>query len=212
MSEANSPLESYIQSAAPEDPARDHAREVATEFGLTTPDEATGELLTVLSSLVASPAQAAAIAVTPAAGLVGYYLFRGLGPSGHVTCIDPESEHQSHARAIFQEAGFTKFRFLPSRPLDVMGRLAGDSYQIIVGDVDPAELPAFVEAAWPLLHAGGLLVILNSLGFVADRGSTSDKAAAGAQAGDQALSERADAQLVRLPLGDGVTIARKLAS
>ncbi|MDY6049554.1 MAG: class I SAM-dependent methyltransferase [Corynebacterium sp.] len=207
----NTELASFILSAAPADPARDRARADAEEFGLTTPDEATGELITLLASLVATEANAAAIAVTPAAGLVGLYLFRGLGDQGHVTCIDPESEHQAQARAVFHTAGFSKFRFLPSRPLDVMERLADESYRMIVGDVDPAELPAFLDASWPLLQTGGLVVLLNSLPFVVASDDTDNTPLHAAQAADSALAERTDAAVVRLPLGAaGMTIIRKV--
>ncbi len=47
--------------------------------------------------------------------------------------IDPEAEHQAMAKATCREAGVatTRARFLPSRPLEVMGRLATDAYQLI---------------------------------------------------------------------------------
>src|SRR5690625_5350777 len=83
------------------------------------------------------------IASTPASSVVGLYLFEGLSDSGIVTCIDPEVEHQSHAKSTFRDAGYppSRVRFLPSRPLDVMSRLASEADNVIYADVAAMTLP-----------------------------------------------------------------------
>ncbi len=91
------------------------------------------------------------MAITPAANVVGLYLLAGMPDNGILTCIDPEAEHQRSAKTAFREAGYapSRGRFLPSRPLEVMGRLANDAYQVIYADVAALELPAIIKAAWP---------------------------------------------------------------
>ena len=69
--------------------------------------------------------------------VLGLYVLAGMPDNGILTCIDPEAEHQRSAKEAFREAGYapSRGRFLPSRPLEVMGRLANDAYQVIYADV-----------------------------------------------------------------------------
>lgn len=175
------------------------ARRDAAEYGIDAPDAAGGELLTLLTSLAAhSPGDSgrgpAAIAITPAAGLVGLHMFRGLPANGQVTCIDPDTEHQKLTRKAFREAGISpgRYRFMPTRPLQVMGRLARASYDVIYADVEPGIVTQVREAAWPLLTPGGLLVFADATGDAS------------------AFGELDDALVTRVLLGDGALALRKL--
>lgn len=197
-------LEKYILSTTEESPAFQAARADAEEYGLPAPDPIQGALL---ATLAVGADQA--IAVAPA-GLVGMYILQGLG-QGQLTCIDPEAEHQRAAKKAFAQAGFTgRYRFLPSRPLEVMGRLSPESYQLVYGEVHPLDLGAFIEAAWPLITTGGRLVIANSLldGTVGDPERT-DRETEAARHADAAVLERDDAVVARLPLGSGLTVLTK---
>ncbi|AKK02825.1 O-methyltransferase [Corynebacterium epidermidicanis] len=209
---ATTALTNYIVATSTEEAFVADARQHAEEFGLAVPDPITGSLLATLAAGAATADNAGAIAVTPAAGVVGLYLLKGLGEKGHLTCIDPETEHQRQAKTSFQAAGYrtSAYRFLPSRPLEVMGRLANDSYQLVYGDVHPADLRAFVDAAWPLLSSGGVLIVTNALldGTIADE-SRKDRDTVAARATDAYLRELDGALLCRLPLGAGLTIVTK---
>ena len=151
-------LRSYITDTTVIDNALAAAQQDAEEFGLAAPDAAAGSLLSALAASYIDEAGVGAIAVTPAAGVVGLYLLRGLGLTGTLTCIDPETEHQRQARTNFMAAGYkpNQFRFLPSRPLEVMSRLAADSYHVVYGDIRPSDYRAFIDAAavayssWPI--------------------------------------------------------------
>lgn len=202
-------LRTYIESTTPSDEVLHAARRDAEEFGLAVPDEATGQLLTTLTAAAASDRSTGAIAVTPAVGVVGLYLLRGLSDSGTLTCIDPEVEHQRQAKRSFREAGFSpsRVRFLPSRPLDVMGRLADGSYQLVFGEVSPLDLSAFVKTAWPLLSPGGVLVLPDVLldGTVADE-SRRDRLTVAAREALEFIDTIDDALLTRLPLGAGLLL------
>jgi len=82
-------LRFYLESTTDLDPTLEQAYEDAHEFGLPVPDIVTGRLLTTLTA--ATQAQAA-IAITPAANVVGLYLLAGLGTNGILTCVAPEPD------------------------------------------------------------------------------------------------------------------------
>lgn len=212
---ATEALRSYILSTTEPLQALDEALQHAEEFHLRAPDAITGALLASLAAGVAGSASsgsANAIVVTPAASVVGLHLLHGLGERGQLTCIDPESEHQRHAKKCFQEAGYrpANYRFLPSRPLDVMGRLAAASYRFVYGDVAPMDQRAFIDAALPLLNPGGVLVLADSLldGTVSDTSRT-DRDTVAARETDAYVREMDGVLVTRLPLGAGLTIVTK---
>lgn len=212
---ASEALNAYITETSEASPILDKALQHSEEFHLRAPDAATGEMLRLLAATQSTAKNSAAIAVTPAASVIGLYLLEGLGEKAHLTCIDPETEHQRQAKSCFQEAGYrpSTYRFLPSRPLEVMGRLANDSYALVYGDVTPADQRSFIDAAWPLLSTGGLLILADSLldGTVGDTTRT-DRDTVAARETDAFLREKDDAIVSRLPLGAGLTLAYKKTS
>lgn len=203
-------LRAYIESTTPSNVHLDHANEVAREFGLPTPDGMTGSML---SALAASRQAQAAIAVTPAACVVGLHLLQGLDAKGILTCIDPDPENHNRAKQTFREAGYnpSQIRFLPSRPLDVMSRLATGSYQLIYGEVSPIDVKAFVDIALPLLSDGGSVVLPDVLldGTIADE-SRKDRVTVAAREADEYIRSLDGVVVARLPLGAGTTIITKL--
>ncbi len=208
---AFSSLNAYISSVAgrstqPElQAALDAACADAGEYGLPTPGAALGSLLGTLAAV----GEGGAVAMTPAAGVVGLHILAGLPEKSNLTCIDPEADHQARAKATFRDAGFgpSRTRFLPSRPLDVLGRLAAESYHLVVADVEPVDFPAVVEAAWPLLTPGGTLVLLGSLldGTLIDTSRT-DRNTTAAREADSLIDTLDGALVTRLPLDAGVTL------
>ena len=217
----NSPLDairSFVDRTAPNDENIDAANEAAAEFGLSTPDAMTTEFLTFLAARAAGTSTQTghtptALVMSPACGVIGLHLFRGLG-AGHVTCIEPEVQHQQLARNAFQSAGVraNMFRFLPSAPLDVVGRLAQDSYDIAIADAAEEDLLRTVESTLPALRPGGILVLLDSLldGLIADESRT-DRQTTAAREADAALQEMDGISVSRLPLGAGLTLITKSA-
>ena len=205
-------LRNYIDSTSTESDALASARAHAEEFSLRSPDSFVGQLLTTLAASAAGE-KIQTIAITPAASVVGLYLFDGLPDSGIVTCIDPEVEHQSHAKATFRDARYSpsRVRFLPSRPLDVMGRLATEAYHVIYADVPTLDLPALIKAAWPLIARRGTLVLPDALldATIADTSRT-DRVTIAAREADELVRGIEDAHVTRLPLGSGLTLVTKL--
>ncbi|MDY5840575.1 MAG: class I SAM-dependent methyltransferase [Corynebacterium camporealensis] len=205
-------LRSYIESTTEASEALQAARAHAAEFGLPAPDESTGQLLSTMANASTSGERAQAVAISPAASVVGLYLLQGLPDNGILTCIDPEAEHQANAKQAFRTAGYptTRVRFLPARPLDVVGRLANDAYQVIYAEVSALDMLALVKATWPLLAPHGTLVLANSLldGTLADD-TRNDRDTAAAREADEYVRELSDATVTRLPLGGGLTLITK---
>lgn len=189
------------------------ARTEAEENHLPVPGAAAGALLSTLAA--AGQSTHGAVAVTPAAGVVGLHILKGLPDKATVTCIDPEAAHLASAKESFRLGGFapSRARFLTARPLDVMGRLAPASYRLVFADVEPAELSAVVAVAWPLLAPGGTLVLAGSLldGTVADatRRDRPTEAARAAQADVDKLAADDNAVVTHLPLDGGWTLVTK---
>nr|VDG62954.1 Putative O-methyltransferase MSMEG_5073 [Streptococcus thermophilus] len=213
-------LTSYIESA-PIEANHAIARADAAEYGLTAPSPALGSLLGTLAAAGAGTATASggagagatgAVAITPAAGIVGLHILHGLPEKSTLTCIDPEADHQNRAKAQFREAGYpvTRTRFLPSRPLDVLGRLAAQAYHVVYMDVEPVDMPAAIEAAWPLLSPGGTLIVVGSLldGTIADP-SRKDRDTLAAREADGVVEGFEGAVVTRLPLDAGVTLVTR---
>ncbi len=201
-------MSAHINATSVADEALAGARDDAAEFGLSIPDAVAGDTLTTLAALASArrPDGPAAVAATPAVGVVGLHLFAGMPDNAVLTCIDPETEHQKLARDAFRRAGIgpSRHRFLPSRPLDVLGRLAPGAYDLIYADVSPAEISAFRERAWPLLSDGGVLIFAGVLldGTIADE-SRRDRDTNAAREAEKHLLEREDALVARLPIGSG---------
>lgn len=202
-------LTTYIDARAVDDAALVHARQDAEEFNIPTPDPIVGDFISALATDTT-----AAIAVTPAAAVTGLYILRNQDPKSVLTCIDPDSEHRALAQEAFTEAGYrsSRFRFLVANPLEVMGRLADGSYQLIVADVPVLDLSTFIDAAWPLLAPQGTLILPDLLldGTVGDD-SRRDRETNAARSADAKLTSFEDAVISRLPLGGGLVMAVKKA-
>lgn len=209
----------YVNATAATDDPLTAARDAATEYGLLTPDAMTGEFLTFLAAQSTGPARAAgagaaptAVVMSPAYGVIGLHLFAGFPQGGHVTCIDPEVQHQNLARHAFTSAGVKSnaYRFLPSAPLVGVSRLATDAYDIIVSQSAVEHLTATVDASLPVLRPGGVLVLLDSLldGTLADP-DRSDRQGRAAREAEEHLAALEDVTVARLPLGAGATVVTR---
>lgn len=190
------------------------ARRDAEEYGLAAPDHLTGMLLSTLAAAAGGPKPTGAIALTPSLAVVGLYLLRGMPSQGTVTCIDPEAEHQRQAREAFRAAGFgpSRGRFLPSRPVDVLSRMAPASYHLVYAEVDPVDLRAVIDAAWPLLTPGGTLVLADALldATVADASRKDQSTSAARTAQEHLRTFEGRAVVSHLPLGAGMTLVTRL--
>lgn len=192
------------------------ARTEAEENGVAVPSPIVGALLTSFAATGSRDGVPhGAVAVTPAAGVVGLHMLRGLPDKATLTCIEPEAALQAGTKEALRSGGYpaSRVRFLTARPLDVMGRLAKSAYQLIYADVSPVELGAIIDAAWPLLAPGGTLVLAGSLldGTVADNTRRDRETVAAREADGYAETFAAEhgGVVSRLPLDGGLTLLTK---
>jgi len=138
-----------------------------------------------------------------------------LPADGHITALDISDEYTSIARRYWSEAGVAgkiDLRLGPAvASLDALiaGGAAG-TYDFAFIDADKANYDAYYERALQLLRQGGLIAVDNVLwsGAVADpRVNDEDTVALRALNAKIAQDERVTPSM--LPIGDGLTLARK---
>lgn len=200
---------SYCEQAVAEDSQLiTKARFEAEELGLTPCSAATGRFLTALASL---PQVKTIAEVGTGTGVSGLYLFES-GREIVITSIDIESEAQNYAREFFTAAGQrpSRYRLINGRSVDLLPRLADNSYDLVVIDGDPMEAAGDATEAIRMLRQGGMLVILHALQHdrVADPAKRDDATVAIRNLGlDLLATETLTTTL--LPLGDGIIFAVK---
>jgi predicted O-methyltransferase YrrM len=201
----------FAESFVAEDAVLATARARASEVGCDAIGAGGGAALRVLAATVGARA---VVEIGTGAGVSGVWLLRGMRPDGVLTSIDVESEHQRLARQTFTEAGFvsSRFRLINGRALDVLPRLADNSYDLVLVDGDKTEYADYLEAALRLLRPGGVIAMDNALW----KGRVADPAARD----PESVALREVAKLVRdhdvlvpalLPVGDGLLVGVKQA-
>jgi len=168
----------------------------------------TSALLRLLAATVSAQA---VVEVGTGAGVSGAALLSGMVPSGVLTSIDIEAEHQRVARDTFNALGYdhTRARLIAGRALDVLPRLSDAAYDLVFVDGDKSEYPAMLAQAKRLLRVGGLVVLDNVLwgGRVADAGQRDPETVA---LRDAAAMIRDDDDWIPalLTVGDGLLVAQ----
>ncbi len=138
-----------------------------------------------------------------------------LPPEGRVVACDVSADYTAVARRYWAEAGVAdKIELHLAPALETLDRLLAEdqaaSFDFAFIDADKANYGAYYERALRLLRPGGLIAIDNVLwsGKVADK-AASDPDTRAIQALNAALKDDSRVTLSLLPLGDGLTLARK---
>ncbi len=138
-----------------------------------------------------------------------------LPADGRLIACDISEKWTAIARRYWRDAGVADRITLCLAPalvtLDgLLRERAGDTFDIVFIDADKQSYTAYYERALDLLHPGGIVLVDNTLwgGAVADASRT-DRDTVAIRAFNAALKidERIDLSLV--PIGDGLTLARK---
>jgi caffeoyl-CoA O-methyltransferase len=137
---------------------------------------------------------------------------RGLGDGGQLICCDVSEEWTSVARAYWDKAGLAgriELRLGPA--LGTLRALPTDTtFDIAFIDADKPGYIGYWEEIVPRLRPGGLILVDNTFshGRVVIE-SVTDAAVQGIRDfNDHAVADRR-VELVMLPVGDGLTLARK---
>ena len=142
---------------------------------------------------------------------------RAMPADGELVCCDISREWTDIARSFWREAGVEKRISLHIAPaLDTLERLIGQdksgSFDMAFIDADKTNYLSYYERCLKLLRNDGLLLFDNTLwgGAAADPGNQDEDTRALRELNDRLhRDERLSISLV--PIGDGLTLARKRA-
>ena len=132
---------------------------------------------------------------------------------GSLICCAIPGDYNATARRYWQEAGLAQridLRLAPA--LETLAQLdQAGQFDLIFIDADKANYPSYLEHALRLLRIGGLAVFDNTLwsGRVLEVNPESEDTRA-IQTLNRALKDDPRVDLSLLPVGDGLTLCRKL--
>jgi caffeoyl-CoA O-methyltransferase len=207
-------LNAYLcaHSTPPDVLLRDLANETAylypNETGLQIPPEQ-GTFMTMTAQLCSA---ATAIEVGTFTGYSSICIARGLTEDGHLICCDINEEWTSLAKKYWEKAGLAgkiELRLGPAiATLRALPRT--EQFDLAFIDADKGGYLGYWREIVPRVKPGGLIMVDNTFshGRVIDAGNDNPIVIAIRDFNDHAAAdERVD--LVMLPVGDGLTLARK---
>lgn len=168
-----------------------------------------------MNLLVSVSGAARAVEIGTFTGYSSICIARALGEDGHLVCIDHNTDYTSIAEKYWQQAGLTdRIELLPgdaSEMLKDLKKKDTGSFDFAFIDADKENYELYYESCLELLNTGGLIVIDNVLwgGRVLETDSPEADTLA-IQAFNDKLKNDSRVQLSMIPVGDGLTLARKL--
>ena len=208
-SQARGDMNSFAESFAHEDYFMQQARRNGQEISASDPTPAVGKFLKFSANLLNAKS---VVEIGTGSGVGGLWLLSGMPTEAVLTTIDSEREHSKIAKTIFDEADIapTRYRIITGKLIEVIGKLADNSYDLIV--IRPAlDLFDMVHESYRLLKSGGLLVI--------DQALSGGKVADPTQRDPESIARRDAIKVVKederwaaslIPIGAGVLVANKL--
>jgi predicted O-methyltransferase YrrM len=207
---ARGDMSAFAESFIQEDYFMQLARKNGEEVGAAEPTAAVGNFLKFLTQLTGAKS---VVEIGTSSGVSGLWVLQGLSSDGVLTTIDAEREHSKIARNVFEEADIpsTKYRIITGNLIDVIGKLADNSYELVITR-DGMDLFEVVQESYRLLRSGGLLVIDHALsgGKVADS-TQRDPESISRRDAIKVIKEDARWSSTVIPIGAGILLANKLA-
>ena len=202
-------MNSFAESFANEDYFMQEARRNGQEISASDPTPAVGKFLKFSVNLLNAKS---VVEIGTGSGVGGLWLLSGMPSDAVLTTIDSEREHSKIAKTIFDEADIapTRYRIITGKLIEVIGKLADNSYDLIV--IRPAlDLFDMVHESYRLLKSGGLLVIDQALsgGKVADP-TQRDFETIARRDSIKAIKEDSRWSSSLIPIGGGALLARKI--
>ncbi len=202
-------MNAFAESYAHEDYFMQLARKNGEEVGVIDPTAAVGNFLKFATELTGAKS---VVEIGTNSGVGSLWILQALGNDGVLTTIDAEREHSKIARTVFEEADIpaTKYRIITGNLIDVVGKLADNSYELIVTR-DAMDLFEIVQESFRLLKSGGLLII--------DQVLSNGKVADTTQRDPESIARRDAIKVIKedsrwgstvIPIGAGILLAHKL--
>jgi predicted O-methyltransferase YrrM len=206
---ARGDMSAFAESFIHEDYFMQLARKNGEEVGAAEPTAAVGNFLKFLTQLTGAKS---VVEIGTSSGVSGLWVLQGLPSDGVLTTIDAEREHSKIARIVFEEADIpsTRYRIITGNLIDVIGKLADNSYEVVITR-DGMDLFEVVQESHRLLRSGGLLVI--------DHALSGGKVADSTQRDPESISRRDTIKVIKedarwsstvIPIGAGILLANKL--
>lgn len=207
-------LRAYIDDISQREPVHLAANRRQTEaagHGHLQISPRQGQLMALLVALAGARR---GIEIGVYAGYSALWLAEAIGPGGYLLACDHDREITRRALADWQAAGVAdriELRIGKARAIldDEIARSRA-AYDFVVIDADKAGYIDYYERGLTLLRAGGLVLADNTLWYtrVADPMYRDDETEA-VRAFNRHLAADTRIDLSVLPIGDGLTIARK---
>jgi predicted O-methyltransferase YrrM len=210
LSNQRGDMGSYSESYAHENYFMQLARQNGVEVGASDPTPAVGNYIRFMAKLLNSKS---VVEIGTGSGVGGLWVLEGISNEGVLTTIDSEREHSKIARNIFEEAGIqsTKYRIITGKIIEVIGKLADNSYEIVIIRV-ALDLFDLVQESFRLLKPGGILII--------DQVLSNGKVVDPTQRDPESIARRDGIKFIKdderwsstvIPVGAGVLLAHKLS-
>ena len=207
---ARGDMNAFAENYAHEDYFMQLARSNGVEVGVVDPTVAVGNFLKFATELIGAKS---VVEIGTNSGVGSLWVLQALESDGVLTTIDAEREHSKIARTVFEEAGIpaTKYRIITGNLIDVVGKLADNSYELVITR-DAMDLFEIVQESFRLLKSGGLLIIDQALsgGKVADTTQRDPESIARRDA-IKVIKEDGRWSSTVIPIGAGILLAHKLA-
>jgi caffeoyl-CoA O-methyltransferase len=206
-------LHQYLlaHSTAPDEVTADLIAETRANLPSAAGMQIAPEQAAFLRIIAAVSGARAAVEIGTFTGLSSLAIARGMGPNGRLICFDVSTEWTDIARRYWQRAGVDdriELRIGPAA--DGVTQLSREEHlDLVFIDADKENYTTYWNELVPRLRPGGLILVDNVLwsGRVLDPRNERDQ---GVVDFNTAAVQDPRVELVIVPIGDGITMARKL--
>jgi len=207
-------LHDYLvaHSTQPDEVLRELAAETLSRFGIAAGMQIGPEQGTFMTLLARSIGAVRAVEVGTFTGYSAICIARGLAEGGRLLCCDISEEWTAVARDYWKRAGLADMIELRLGPAarTLRDLPAGTSLDYAFIDADKPGYVEYWDLIVPLIRPGGLILVDNTLshGRVVDPGEQGDDVQGIRRFNTHAVGDDR-VELVLMPIGDGLTMARK---
>ena len=196
----------------PDEVLRELAAETLSRFGIAAGMQIGPEQGTFMMLLARSIGAVRAVEVGTFTGYSAICIARGLAEGGRLLCCDVSEEWTAVARDYWKRAGLADMIELRLGPAarTLRDLPAGTSLDYAFIDADKPGYVEYWDLIVPLIRPGGLILVDNTLshGRVVDPGEQGDDVQGIRRFNTHAVGDDR-VELVLMPIGDGLTMARK---